>query len=122
MSSFNPIVLFWYIYPAIVYLACRFLVSTLSLNERFHIKAPDVAVPFLIIGIHQLSTYTFDQAITLYYLLSIFLLGILLAVFQAYYYQEIEYGRYAKMYWRSIFLFTIVFHIVLVILNIIHFL
>lgn len=119
MSTFNPVVLFWYIYPVIVYLACRFLVSVFSLKDRFHLKAPDIAVPFLIIGIHQLSIHTFDQAITLYYLLSILLLGILLAVFQAYYYQEIDYGRYGKMYWRSIFLFTIVFHVVLVVFNLI---
>lgn len=122
MSGFNPIVLFWYIFPVLVYFACRFIVSALSLSDRFHVKAADLAVPFLMVGIHQLSKYTFDQAITLYYLISIFLLGILLAVFQAYYYEEIQYSRYFKMYWRSIFLFTIIFHIVLIILNIVSYL
>ncbi len=41
MSGFNPIVLFWYIFPVLVYFACRFIVSALSLNDRYHVKAPD---------------------------------------------------------------------------------
>ncbi|WP_288551586.1 MULTISPECIES: DUF3397 domain-containing protein [Enterococcus] len=122
MSGFGPAVLFWYIFPLVVFFACRFLVSALSLKERFGLKAPDLAVPFLVIGIHQLSKITFEQSITPYYLISILLLGILLAVFQAYYYEEIQYGRYIKMYWRSIFLFTLIFHVVLIILNIVTYL
>ncbi len=50
MSGFNPIVLFWYIFPVLVYFACRFIVSALSLNDRYHVKAPDLAVPFLMWG------------------------------------------------------------------------
>ena len=115
MSGFGPAVLFWYIFPLVVFFACRFLVSALSLKERFGLKAPDLAVPFLVIGIHQLSKNTFEQSITPYYL-------ILLAVFQAYYYEEIQYCRYIKMYWRSIFLFTLIFHVVLIILNIVTYL
>ena len=45
MSGFGPAVLFWYIFPLVVF-ACRFLVSALSLKERFGLKAPDLAVPF----------------------------------------------------------------------------
>ena len=77
MSGFGPAVLFWYIFPLVVFFACRFLVSALSLKERFGLKAPDLAVPFLVIGIHQLSKITFEQSITPYYLISILLLGIL---------------------------------------------
>ena len=122
MSGFRPAVLFWYIFPLVVFFACRFLVSALSLKVRSSLKACDLAVPFLVIGIHQLSKNTFEQSITPYYLISILLLGILLAVFQAYYYEEIQYGRYIKMYWRSIFLFTLIFHVVLIILNIVKYL
>lgn len=50
MSGFGPAVLFWYIFPLVVFFACRFLVSALSLKERFGLKAPDLAVPFLVIG------------------------------------------------------------------------
>lgn len=122
MTGFSPIIFLWYVFPLIVFLGSRFIVSLFSLNKRFHIKAPDLSVPFLFIGIHQLSKSTFDQAITPYFLISILLLGILLAFFQAYYYEEIEYGRYFKMYWRSVFLFTLIFYVVLIVLNILKYL
>ncbi len=47
MGTFTPLVLFWYIFPAIVLFGCNFLVKIFSLDRRFKIKAPDLAVPFL---------------------------------------------------------------------------
>lgn len=118
MSNFSPILLLWYIFPIIALFASRLLVSVFSLNTRFHIKAPDLAVPFLLYAVHELSAATFEQSIFPYFLLSIFSLGIALAFFQAYFYDEIKYGRFFKMYWRSVFLLTLLLHVVLVLLNI----
>lgn len=118
MITFSPIFLFWYFFPAIVLLATNLIVSVFSLNKRFKIKAPDLAVPFLLYGIHKVSAVTFPSSIFPYFLLSLFLLGIGLVFFHAYFYDEINYRNFFKMYWRSVFLLTIVLHIVLVILNI----
>ncbi|WP_316396739.1 DUF3397 family protein, partial [Enterococcus faecium] len=41
-----------YIYPVIVLFGCQFLVKLFSLNRRFKIKAPDLAIPFLWGGMH----------------------------------------------------------------------
>ncbi|MGX7195602.1 DUF3397 domain-containing protein [Enterococcus olivae] len=118
MTTFSPVFLFWYIFPVIVLFAARLLVSVFSLDKRFRIKAPDLSVPFLLYGIHQLSVATFPSSIFPYFLLSLFLLGMGLAFFHAYFYDEIKYDRFFKMYWRSVFLLSIVLYLVLIILNI----
>ena len=49
-------------------------------------------------------------------------MAICIAVFQAYYYDEIIYSRYLKMTWRLAFLLTIVFYGLLIVLNILTYL
>lgn len=122
MVSFSAIMLFWYIFPVIVLFACTFLVSTFSLTERWKIKAPDLAIPFLFIGIHELSKDSYDESIMPYFVISILLLGVAVALFQAYYYGEILYRRYFKMFWRLTFLLTFVLYVLLILLNISHYL
>lgn len=121
MFTFSPIYLFWYIFPVIVLLASKLCISVFSLNKRFRLKATDIAVPFLLFGIHQLSTLSFQFSIFPYFLITLLLLGIALAIFQAYFFEEIVYRRFFKMYWRSVFLFALVLYIILIIFSIIHF-
>lgn len=122
MVSFSVIMLFWYVFPVIVLFACNFLISTFSLTERFKVKAPDIAIPFLFIGLNELSKDSYGQSIVPYMVISVLLLGICVAVFQAYYYGEILYGRYFKMFWRLVFLLSIILYGVLILLNILHYL
>ncbi|HAP6085676.1 TPA: DUF3397 domain-containing protein, partial [Enterococcus faecium] len=56
------------------------------------------------------------------FFISVLLMGICIAVFQAYYYEEIIYPRYFKMTWRLVFLLTIVLYAVLIIVNILSYL
>ena len=91
-------------------------------NERWKIKAPDLAIPFLFIGIHELSKDSYDESIMPYFVISILLLGVAVALFQAYYYGEILYRRYFKMFWRLTFLLTFVLYVLLILLNISHYL
>lgn len=121
MSTFKSFILFWYIYPAIVLFGCQFLVKLFPLNRRFKIKAPDLAIPFLWSGMHILSRNIATVSFLPFFLISILLMGIGIAVFQAYYYGEIIYSRYLKMTWRLTFLITIVLYLVLIALNIVHF-
>lgn len=121
MVSFSIVMLFWYVFPVIVLFACNFVISTFSLTERFKIKAPDISIPFLFIGLNELSKNTYGQSIVPYMIISVLLLGICVALFQAYYYGEILYGRYFKMLWRLIFLLSISLYGLLIILNIFHY-
>ncbi|ALS37277.1 MULTISPECIES: DUF3397 domain-containing protein [Enterococcus] len=121
MVSFSVIMLFWYVFPVIVLFACNFIISTFSLTERFKVKAPDISIPFLFIGLNELSKDSYGQSIVPYMVISVLLLGICVAVFQAYYYGEILYGRYFKMFWRLVFLLSLILYGVLVLLNIIHY-
>lgn len=121
MVSFSVIMLFWYVFPVIVLFACNFIISTFSLTERFKVKAPDISIPFLFIGLNELSKDSYGQSIVPYMVISVLLLGICVAVFQAYYYREILYGRYFKMFWRLVFLLSLILYAVLILLNIVHY-
>ncbi|MDT2836189.1 DUF3397 domain-containing protein [Enterococcus durans] len=122
MGTFTPIVLFWYIFPAIVLFGCNFLVKLFSLDRRFKIKAPDLAVPFLWGGMHALSRNMATFSFLPFFMISMLLMAICIAVFQACYYDEIIYSRYLKMTWRLAFLLTIVFYGLLIVLNILTYL
>ncbi|GGC98560.1 DUF3397 domain-containing protein [Enterococcus wangshanyuanii] len=122
MVSFSVIMLFWYVFPVIVLFACNFIISTFSLTERYKVKAPDISIPFLFIGLNELSKDSYGQSIVPYMVISVLLLGICVAVFQAYYYGEILYGRYFKMFWRLVFLLSLILYALLILLNIVHYL
>lgn len=122
MGTFTPIVLFWYIFPVIVLFGCQFLVRIFALNRRFNLKAPDLSVPFLWGGMHELSRNMGTISVLPFFIISVLLLGICIAVFQAYYYEEIVYSRYLKMTWRLTFLLTIILYLVLIVFNIVSYL
>ncbi|MDR0922667.1 MAG: DUF3397 domain-containing protein [Lactobacillales bacterium] len=111
------ITFFWIIFPVIVLFASNYLVTTFKLQERFKIKAPDVAVLLLFIGLHALSENIFHSSVLPYYIISIFLLGISVAVFQGYFYEEINYARFFKMFWRMTFLMTMLLYVIFIILS-----
>ncbi|NTR79822.1 DUF3397 domain-containing protein, partial [Enterococcus faecium] len=71
---------------------------------------------------HALSRNTATISILPFFFISVLLLGICIAIFQAYYYEEIIYSRYFKMTWRLVFLLTIVLYAVLIIVNILSYL
>ncbi len=81
---FSPILLLWYIFPIIVFLASDYIVTTFKLKQRFNLKTPDITIPFLIVGMHEISKSISTFSILPYFLLTILLLGISVVVFQAY--------------------------------------
>ncbi len=119
MQAMFPSLILWYVFPIIVFFLMRLLVSLFSLDRRFSIKAPDLAVPFILFSIHQLSVLAFKESLFPYLVITLSLLGIGVAFFQAYFYEEIEYPRFFKMYWRSVFLFSTVTHLSLVVLSLV---
>nr|WP_113825247.1 DUF3397 family protein [Enterococcus faecium] len=109
MCIFTPLILFWYIYPVIVLFGCQFLVKLFSLNRRFKIKAPDLAIPFLWGGMHALSRNTGSFSILPFFFFSFLLILVCFVVLCAYFFVVLIYPRYFKMTWRLVFLLTIVF-------------
>ncbi|MBL1223803.1 DUF3397 domain-containing protein [Enterococcus sp. BWR-S5] len=122
MVSFSIVMLLWYVFPVAVLFAANFIVSRLALAERYKVKSPDIAIPFLLIGLHVLSKDTYGQTIIPYMFISILLLGICVALFQAYYYGELIYGRFFKMFWRLNFLLVLLVYGFLILMNIGHYL
>lgn len=121
MQSFSLTYVFWYLYPVLVFCLIKIVMALFPLKEKFHLKGPDLAVPFLIIGVHQLSKISFQYSIFPYFLITLLLLGIVLAVYQAYFFEEILYRRFFKMYWRLVFLLMIILYTCLILLSILHF-
>ncbi|EOH79000.1 Protein of unknown function [Enterococcus malodoratus] len=120
MASFSPVLLLWYIFPIIVFLASDYIVTTFKLKQRFNLKTPDITVPFLIVGMHEISKSISSFSILPYFLLTILLLGISVVVFQAYRYREIMYGRFFKMFWRLTFLLSVLVYFILIITSVIN--
>jgi hypothetical protein len=120
LASFSPILLLWYIFPIIVFLASDYIVTTFKLKQRFNLKTPDITIPFLIVGMHEISKSISTFSILPYFLLTILLLGISVVVFQAYRYREIMYGRFFKMFWRLTFLLSVLVYFILIIASIIN--
>lgn len=122
MQKFTIVTFFWYIFPLILLFGSSFLVKKTSLEKKYGIKSPDLATPFLLVGIHYLSKVIFDESFLPYTLLIVLLVSMLIAVFQAYQYKEIKYKRYLKMVWRIIFLITLLIYFLLILVSIILFL
>lgn len=120
MAAFSPVILLWYIFPLIVFLASDYIVTTFKLKQRFNLRTPDITVPFLIVGMHEISKSISTFSILPYFLLTILLLGISVVAFQAYRYREIMYGRFFKMFWRLTFLLSVLMYLILILVSIIY--
>lgn len=120
MAAFSPVILLWYIFPLIVFLASDYIVTTFKLKQRFNLRTPDITVPFLIVGMHEISKSISTFSFLPYFLLTILLLGISVVVFQAYRYREIMYGRFFKMFWRLTFLLSVLMYLILILVSIIY--
>lgn len=122
MPEFTTKLFFWYLFPIVVFILGGILVKKFSIDEKYGIKAPDIATPFLLIGIHYISKWTFGESFMPYVLLMVLLIGMLVAVFQAYEFKEIKYKRYFKMLWRISFLLIFLIYVLLILISIILFL
>ncbi|MBM7710599.1 hypothetical protein JOD16_000159 [Enterococcus xiangfangensis] len=119
LGSSLLVLLLWYIFPIIVFLASDYIVTIFKLKQRFNLKTPDITVPFLIVGMHEISKSISSFSILPYFLLTILLLGIGVVVFQTYRYREIMYGRFFKMFWRLTFLLSVLVYFALIVASII---
>ncbi|MDH6364438.1 hypothetical protein M2139_001423 [Enterococcus sp. PF1-24] len=121
MKSFSLIIIFWYVFPVIAIFACNFLKTSVPTIKRLKWKTADISVPFLVIGLSELTKAVYHRSIVPYFMIALLILGIGVAVFHSRYYKEILYGRYFKMFWRLVFLLCLILYLTLIILSIIHF-
>lgn len=122
MPNFTIALFFWYVFPILVTIASILLVRQFKLDEKYGVKAPDIATPFFFIGIHFVSKETLGHSFLPYVFLMIFLIGMIVAVLLAYQFHAIEYKRYFKVLWRITFLVTLMIYFLLIIGSIILFL
>lgn len=122
MTTLTISTFFWFIFPVVLLLISSIVVKKTKINIKYGVKAPDIATPFLLIGIHNLSKATFEESFLPYTLLIVLLVSMLIAVFQAYQYKEIRYKRYLKMVWRVTFLITLLIYFLLILVSIFFFL
>ena len=112
------LMLFWYVFPLILFFACNFVIQTFSLDQKYKIKTPDLATIPLLMGIHGLSLDTFKHSAIPYVFILIFVLGAVVAIGHARYFGDIQYRRYFKMFWRLVFLAIILIYLCLIVFNI----
>lgn len=117
MQPFQLNLIIWYVYPIIAIFGSQFIVSFFHLKQKYQLKTPDVATPFLMIGLHFFSIAALSRSVLAYYFISIILLGMGLALVHAYFFDDIHYGRLFKMYWRMVFLLTIFLYAILLCWN-----
>ena len=103
----------WFASPILLYMGLNFIVHRFSLKNLIKVKLADIMVPILFIVDNHLSKLLFHESILAYLFISAFILGIGIAVIQAYFYDEINYHVYFKMFWRFLFLLLIVFYLFL---------
>ncbi len=122
MATLTISTFFWFLFPVLLLFLSSIFVKKTKVNVKYGVKAPDVATPFLLVGIHNLSKSAFDESFLPYTLLIVLLVSMLIAVFQAYQFKEIKYKRYLKMVWRVTFLITLLIYNLLILVSIILFL
>ena len=111
--SRNLALVFWLIYPILLALLGR-MVLLIPFFKKRQVKVVDVMVPFLFIGLHYLSVMLYQHSLIPYMLLSMMLMGMIITIGQAYFFQYIDYKKFFKMYWRLIFVFQIISYLVLI--------
>lgn len=82
------------------------------------IKTPDLLVPFLMVGIHVLSTLFFHQSWLPYFVIFILSFGIVVVSIMAYRKGEILFSRFFKVFWRFSFIFAFLCYYVILLLKI----
>lgn len=117
MKGIPLMIYMWYLFPVFLIFASQFTIKNTSLTERYNIKLPDIMTPFLLMGIQALSINSFQTSILPYLLIMMLLIGIAVALSHGYYFGDIQYKRFFKIFWRIVFLFSVVIYFFMIIFN-----
>lgn len=86
---------------------------------KWNLKAPDLLVPFLFVGIHILSRLSFSKSWFPYFAIFILAIGIVILITLAVKKGEILYSQFFKIFWRFTFISSFVVYYVLVTVNLV---
>ncbi|MDT1939190.1 MULTISPECIES: DUF3397 domain-containing protein [Carnobacterium] len=86
---------------------------------KWNLKAPDLLVPFLFVGIHILSRLSFNQSWLPYFTIFILAIGIVILMMLAVKKGEILYSQFFKLFWRFTFISSFILYYVLVVIDLV---
>ncbi|MFS7259354.1 DUF3397 domain-containing protein [Carnobacterium divergens] len=86
---------------------------------KWNLKAPDLLVPFLFVGIHILSRLSFSQSWLPYFTIFILAIGIVILMMLAVKKGEILYSQFFKLFWRFTFISSFILYYVLVVIDLV---
>ncbi|WP_236005834.1 DUF3397 family protein [Desemzia sp. RIT 804] len=108
-----------FLLPVVLFVFCNKKVNRHFMKQQLTVKMADLLVPYLVVGIHVISSLTLGMSLFPYFLIFIFTLAIILLLYLAVKKGEILYSKFFKSWWRFVFLSSIVTYYGLVATNII---
>lgn len=89
------------------------------MKQQRTVKMADLLVPYLLVGIHVISSTTLGMTVFPYFLIFVFALAIILLVILAVKKGEILYNKFFKSWWRFVFLSAVITYYGLVAVDVI---
>lgn len=119
MDSNFAMLIVLFLLPVVLFVFCNKKVNRHFMKQQLTVKMADLLVPYLVVGIHVISSLTLGMSLFPYFLIFIFTLAIILLLYLAVKKGEILYSKFFKSWWRFVFLSSIVTYYGLVATNII---
>ncbi|MFL2104359.1 DUF3397 family protein [Desemzia sp. FAM 23991] len=94
--------------PIILFVLFNKKINHHFMKQQLTVKMADLLVPYLIVGIHIISSLTFGMSLFPYFLIFIFTLAIILLLYLAVKKGEILYYKFFKSWWRFVFISSMI--------------
>ena len=109
-----------FLLPIVLFVLCNKKINRHFMKQQLTVKMADLLVPYLIVGIHVISSLTLGISLFPYFLIFIFSLAIVLLVYLAVKKGEILYHKFLKSWWRFVFLSSFITYYGLIATNVIN--
>lgn len=80
-------------------------------RNKSNIRIIDLVVPYFVVGIHIFSLTYSEESWIPYFLLFIFFAGIVLLFFFVFKLRALQYIRFFRVWWRTVFLISLLFFV-----------
>lgn len=108
-----------FLLPIALFVFCNKKINRHFMKQQLTVKLADLLVPYLIVGIHIISSLTWGRSIFPFFLIFIFTLAIILLLYLAVKKGEILYHKFFKSWWRFVFLSSILTYYGLIVTTIV---
>lgn len=110
MDRSTLVVFIWFVLPIIILMGLNYVIQRFRLKKYLKVRLVDIMVPILFFIENHIVKLLFNESVWPYLLISALVLGIGVALVQAYFYDEIAYRFYLKMFWRFLFILLVVLY------------